>query len=190
VADDGADFVLGGGRQDVLLACRHAAGLGQLLPQVLALLAEGVGDVGQGVDQDAASALGDELHERHQEGDRLLGEVRRADLGSGHPQVVADLVDHDEGGVVADQLLPDLRPRRRPLLVAPADDLVAGLLSDLVGDLAPERVGTQAAVVDPVGDLHVRADDAGDLADRLGRHEFRRNELGDELRVEANSTAA
>ena len=53
VADDGTDLVLGGGRQDVLLAGRHAAGLGKLLPQFVGLLAEGVGRVGERVDQDA-----------------------------------------------------------------------------------------------------------------------------------------
>ena len=70
------------------------------------------------------------------------------------PQVVGDLVDHQEGRLVADQLLPDLRARRRPLLVALADDLVGfgpstrRRGSQLPGNLAPEREGANVAVVD------------------------------------------
>jgi hypothetical protein len=103
---------------------------------------------------------------------------------SGHTQVIADLVDHDQGRVVADELLPDLSARCGALLVALADDLVACLPADLVGDLAPERVGAEAAVVHPVGDLHVRADDPGDLLDRPVGQQFRRDEARHGLGIE------
>ena len=81
MADDGADLVLGRGRQDVLLASRNALGLSQGRPDLIVLLAEGIPGIGQGVDEDGPLALGGELHQRHEEGHGLLGK-----RGLGRPE--------------------------------------------------------------------------------------------------------
>ena len=55
------------------------------------------------------------------------------------PQVGGDLVDHNEGGFVADQLLPDLGAGSGALLVALSHNVVARGTADLISDLPPDR---------------------------------------------------
>src|SRR5262249_1996834 len=67
--------------------------------------------------------------------------------------------------------LPDLGAGGGPLLVALPDELIAIAAAELERDLTPEGERPHAAVIDTVGGIEVTAHHAGDLPDRLARHE-------------------
>ena len=131
--------------------------------QLLGLLPKSILRGGQGVDHHHPLPAGRELEEGHEEGYRLLGQVRLASSGGnrlGCPQVAGHLVQHDQRGLVADQLLP--QPRARGDL-APLTSFYQGrvlTVGQLSHDLAPEGVGPEPLVSQSRRGLQVRANDA------------------------------
>jgi hypothetical protein len=182
VSDDQRGLLLSGRCEHALRAGSDLAGLGQPLPELLALAAESIGGIGEGEHDHHALPAGRELEQRHQESDRLLGE-RIAAGGGGHgpgrAQVAGDLVDQDQGRSVADELVEQpAAGGSLGLAVGVGDQPVAGGAAELVGQLAPERISGHVRVEQATGRVELGADDAGDPHGTGRRDQLRGHERG------------
>src|SRR5690606_20859261 len=106
--------------------------------------------------------------QRHEKGHRLLSEVRFAGYGGcghGRTQVTRDLVNHDQGGAIADNLLEQPGPRRNFVAVALLGQSIASATAQLVSKFAPqsERLEIVVRVRDADGRVQVRAYNAGHI---------------------------
>ena len=140
----------------------------------LGVLADGQGehqgDVGSGLDR---------LEQGVEEGRELAA---GPGISPFHlPQVDRDLVDHDQGGLAAEQLPDGLGPRGDVPLVALLDPSIAFGPGQTVGQLAPEGLGPEAALErQPVGRVAVLAVQ-GSHPDRSLRQQGRIDEFLDPL---------
>lgn len=134
-----------GGPQHVLAASEERAGVGDRVEHRLRRVAERIGDL-RGRDHEARARMAvQRLHERHEEGDGLLGQ-RRARHGppARRLQVAGDLIDQDQPGGAVEHLFQRMSTGCRERLVVELHVLVEVCSPELEREVAPDGRGLDA----------------------------------------------